>query len=178
VFVCVCACVYFASVTACGVVLWLVAWLAPPYFLHDQLNGKIFRKTFVEYKTCVLVFCETFVWKVSHFKKISTRCYNKSTSVCLLPQLYIGLYVTTNPAVCMLPQEHSSLYVTTTVRLYVCDYSQNLVKLKFSQQSFEKYFMKIRPFVSCQRRDRRTNGRTDAKNCIVAFCSFVNVLNP
>jgi len=30
------------------------------FFPRDPLNGKFFRKTFVEYKMCALIFCKTF----------------------------------------------------------------------------------------------------------------------
>jgi hypothetical protein len=50
------------------------------FFPHYLINGTIFRKTLLNVK-CVLIFCKTFVWDISHSKKNSERYYHKC--ICL-----------------------------------------------------------------------------------------------
>ena len=69
-------------------------WSAPLYniFPHYLINGMIFgEKKVIEHKMCVLIFCTTFIWKISHSKKNWARLIiNVYLSSCKLPVI---LYV-------------------------------------------------------------------------------------
>jgi hypothetical protein len=45
------------------------------FFSHCPINGTTFGKILIENKMWVLIFCTTFVWDTSHFKKISAKCH-------------------------------------------------------------------------------------------------------
>jgi hypothetical protein len=58
-------------------------WPARLYniFPHYLINGTIFEKKVTEHKTCVLIFCTTYVWNISHSKQNWARYDRKCTSV-------------------------------------------------------------------------------------------------
>jgi hypothetical protein len=56
-------------------------------FLHYLINGTIFEKKVIEYKMCVLIFCTTFVWNISHLK-VWAR-YDKN---CVLVLMHSSCY--------------------------------------------------------------------------------------
>ena len=51
------------------------------FFPHYTINGKIFRKKDLQYKTCVLSFSIISVRKISHSKRNLARHYHKVTLV-------------------------------------------------------------------------------------------------
>ena len=67
-------------------------WPAPLYsiFPHYLINNKFFggEKKVTEHNMCVLMFCTTFVWNISHSKKNCARFYEK----CVLISTYITRY--------------------------------------------------------------------------------------
>jgi surface polysaccharide O-acyltransferase-like enzyme len=58
-------------------------WPAPLYsiFAHYLINDTIFGKKKLLNIKCVLIFCTTFVWNISHSKKNSARYYHQCTLV-------------------------------------------------------------------------------------------------
>ena len=116
IFLCACAC-------ACGVCVWGVwvwVWvheracrltypvchaqalycLRPLWrhhiFRHYLIYGTTFRKTLLN-ERCVLIFCTTFIWNVSHSQERSARychkCENVLSSYIVMSSVFYILYV-------------------------------------------------------------------------------------
>ena len=70
-------------------------WPIPLYnifFPHYLIKGRIFEKNVTEHKMCVLIFCTTFVWNISHFKKNWARYDQKCISVCMKVLVIVGRF--------------------------------------------------------------------------------------
>jgi len=68
---------------------------APLYtlFPHFHINGNIFEKIInSEYKKCVF-FCTTFVWNISHFKKVRVKYNLKIYSCPILIKFEFSRYI-------------------------------------------------------------------------------------
>ena len=143
-------CVYFASVTACCIIFSPVAWLAAPGYFHMTYKLQDFKKNICYvYRTCVLVFCKTFVCNFSHFKKMWTRCYHKLHGyLCKVPLF--------------------SSYFSET-RIFQIDVGK-MFKYQISWKSIQWELSCFMPT------NGQKDWRRDVTNLIVAFRSFGNVL--
>jgi len=82
--VCVCVCVFSFSYSTCNAhEPYCNLWPAPALqnlstLSHKRHNSR--KKKAFEYKMCVLIFCTTFVWNISHAKKNWAR-YDQKRSM-------------------------------------------------------------------------------------------------
>ena len=126
--------------------LWPV-WLYSS-FPHYLINGKISRKKCFENKMCVLIFCTTFVWNVSHSKKNSVRYYHKITQVFTQSTCY------------------------SCPILMKLEFSQQIFEKPSYQISWKS--VQWEPSFSMQT-DGQTDGRMDRHDKAVIFRSFANL---
>ena len=70
------------------ILLSFVASLVPPHFSTISHKRRDFRKNVTEYKMCIFIFSTSFIWKISHSKNNSARCYYKCENVVMLSTSY------------------------------------------------------------------------------------------
>ena len=127
-------------------ILSCVACAAVSCFYTLSHKRHDFRENVMEYEMCVLIFCATFVWNISHSKQNSVRYYHK---------MYKGLH-------------WNAGYSYKT--LMKVEFSQHIFE-KYSDMEF----MKILPVgTELFHADGQTDGRTDihdeATNRYSQFC--------
>ena len=121
-----CACAILSSV------VWTAIQYLPTLSLKRQDFRKKKKKVF-EFKMCVLFFCKTFVWKISHSEKNWARCEQKCVhwSAC-------------------------------KVQLFLSDFDETWLFSTYFRKNTEIWnFLKIRPVGAMLfHADLRTDGRT------------------
>ena len=112
-------------------------WPAQLYnIFHIILSIAQFKKK----KVCVLIFCTTFVWNISHSKKNWARCW----------KIYIGLYV----------KQCYSCHIL--MKLEFLD--------RFLKNTQKSNFTKIRPVGAKLYHADRTDSHDEANICFSQYC--------